>query len=91
MNKIKEGDHWDAQKDALYSSNDYIDVDMNDAMKLGGYQMLTGRGRNFEKKNFIEDRWSSDESKYNKQMKMPNVKANQYEYQKEIGLKLAGE
>jgi hypothetical protein len=53
---------------------------MNDAMKLGGYQMLTGRGRNFEKKNFIEDRWSSDESKYTKQMKMPNVKANQYEY-----------
>ncbi len=49
-------------------------------MALAGYNMETGRGRNFQKKSFAEDKWSSDESIYDKQMKMPNVKANNYEY-----------
>jgi hypothetical protein len=49
---------------------------MNDAMALAGYQIQTGRGRNFQKKTYVEDSWSSDESYYFKQMKMPNVKAN---------------
>ena len=61
---------------------------MNEAMALAGYSMLSGRAKYFEKKTFLEDRWSSDESIYDKQLKMPNVKANKFQYQKEIGIKL---
>ena len=53
---------------------------MNEAMALAGYSMLSGRAKYFEKKTFLEDRWSSDESIYDKQLKMPNVKANKFQY-----------
>ena len=64
--KIRSGDNWDTPRDPLYSSYDYIDVNLNDAMTLAGYNMETGRGRKFQKKSFVEDKWSSDESNYDK-------------------------
>ncbi len=66
LKKIRSGDNWDTPRDPLYSSYDYIDVNLNDAMTLAGYNMETGRGRKFQKKSFVEDKWSSDESKYDK-------------------------
>ena len=39
-------------------------------------------------KNYKEDNWSDDESVFNRQMKMPNIKATKVEYQREIGLNL---
>lgn len=73
---------------SLRSSFDYIDVNMNDAMKVVGDATLTGRGSRFFKKTYKEDNWSGDESVFNKQMKMPNVHATKQEYQREIGLNL---
>ena len=64
--KIRSGTNWDTPRDPLYSSYDYIDVNLNDAMKLAGYNMETGRGRKFQKKSFVEDKWQSDESNYDK-------------------------
>jgi hypothetical protein len=73
---------------SLRSSFDYIDVNMNEAMKVAGENTLTGRASRFFRKTFKEDNWSGDESLFNKQMKMPNVHVNRIEYQKEIGLNL---
>jgi len=61
---------------------------MNDAMKIAGDPAHTGRGSRFFRKNYKEDKWSGDESVFDKQMKMPNVNANKLDYQKEIGLNL---
>lgn len=72
----------------MRSSFDYIDVNMNEAMKVVGEATLTGRGSRFFKKSYKEDNWSGDESVFNRQMKMPNVNANKADYQKEIGLNL---
>jgi hypothetical protein len=47
LKKIRSGDNWDTPRDPLYSSYDYIDVNLNDAMTLAGYNMETGRGRKF--------------------------------------------
>ena len=65
---------------SLRSSFDYLDVNLNDAMKVAGNATLTGRGSKFLQKQFKEDNWSDDESVYNKQMKMPNVNANKIDY-----------
>lgn len=64
----------------MRSSFDYLDIDLNDAMKTAGNATNAGRGAKFLQKKFKEDNWSDDESVYNKQMKMPNVNANKIDY-----------
>jgi hypothetical protein len=49
----------------------------------------TGRGKKFAaSKHFKEDNWLVDDSIYLKQMRMPNVNTNKYDYQGQIGINL---
>jgi hypothetical protein len=46
---------------------DYVDVDLNNALRVMNMQAHTGRGKKFAAvKHFKEDNWSADESIYAK-------------------------
>ena len=40
---------------SIRSSFDYIDVNMNEAMRIAGEPSITGRGKSFLKKAYLED------------------------------------
>ena len=40
---------------SIRSSFDYIDVNMNEAMRIAGAPSITGRGKRFLKKSYLED------------------------------------
>lgn len=60
---------------SLNSSFDYVDLNMNEALKAVGDTAKTGRGRALFKKEYKEDKayGSADESVFERQLKMPNV------------------
>ena len=67
-------------------------MNINEALKIGGSGPLkTCRGERFSRKTYQEEDWSLDESRDEKRLKMPNVKAKREHYQKEIGLKIPEE
>ena len=60
---------------SLNSSFDYVDLNMNEALKAVGETAKSGRGKTFFKKEYKEDKayGSADESVFERQLKMPNV------------------
>ena len=71
------------ERDSVQSSFDYADINIKEALTLGGSGPLkTCRGERFSRKTYQEDQWSLDESRDEKRLKMPDVKAKREQYQK---------